>query len=133
MSEIYFLYSDSEMPRNDCLKKVVTEKIVSKIYPCLKGKKYLYELSLFFDEEYSVRDFLTYLKESANQVASFSLIMLIETQSLEEIQLFNTAIKRQIFGDIDNKNDGYYSLKYALESGSLSPGVEYVIGFCTDD
>ena len=103
------------------------KSILFQQYPFLRNKGYLYELDYPFNLCQETLVFLGFIENCINDIERISLVVLEETSLTEEIGYFNTEMQDVVQIRVKNKDEIYYTFKYALERNGLKQRTEYIL------
>ena len=125
MSRIIFITSEQPILLEKYgIQLIESNDYLKKYYPCLSNRKYVYDFE-GFNNSISYKNFVKYLTNEAKN-NEISILVLWETDNIEEINNYNTYIQHKNLINITNTSK-LYELIYGLEYNNLKPSTEYEI------
>lgn len=125
MSKITFITSEKELQLNKFgIELIKPNDYLLEHYPCLKGKKFIYNFEQF-DHSVSYKDLIKCLIKHVNKDNIVILLVLEQTDNVDEINTYNNDIQNKIVINLAENNDKIYDLIYKLEREALQSSSEY--------
>lgn len=93
-------------------------------YPCLKGKKYIYDFENF-NNTISYKNLIDEIVSLVEEDNNIVILVLEQTEDKSEIDELNKKIKNKFIINLSENNAKVYDLIYRLERNSLSTSTEY--------
>lgn len=125
MSKIMFITSEKPINLNEFgIESIEKNEYLLKIYPCLRGKNYIYDFE-GFNKTVSYKELINFLISCVGTNNYIEFLVLEETTNESEIKEFNEEIKNKNIINIKQDNKLIYDLIYRLEADSLLNSSEY--------
>ncbi len=125
MSKIIFITSEKELNLEKYgIEQVFPNNYTYSHFPCLKGKKYVYNFENF-NKSVSFKKFIGELISCVEKDNNIVFLVCEETDNKQEIDMFNNNFQNRYLINICEDDGKLYDLIYKLENNALLPSSEY--------
>ena len=125
MSRKLIITSEKEINLNKVgIDKITLNQYLLEHYPCLRGKKFIYDFD-GFDNSISYKELINKLVKFVNKENVIIFLVLEQTDNIDEINLFNKKMQKTEIINLSENQDKLYELIYRLERDSLQSSTEY--------
>ena len=125
MSKIIFITSEKPLELEEYdIKEVKPNYYTYTYYPCLKGKKNIYDLENF-NNNISYKQLINELINNVEKDNNIVFLILEQTENEKEINELNKNIKNNVVIKLGKNDNEIFDLVYRLERNSLITSSEY--------